>query len=100
MKKITYALSLVSLFALQINTVKAQAVKPKENVSKTVGVSKITAPVFKKDVFNIVKFGAKKDGIILNTKAINDAIIACNKNGGGTVLVPEGLWLTGPIVLK
>jgi polygalacturonase len=55
---------------------------------------------FKADTFNIIKFGAKNDGITLNTKAINDAIIACSKKGGGVVVVPKGMWLTGPIELK
>jgi len=55
---------------------------------------------FKADTFNIVKYGAINDGITLNTKAINDAIIACNKKGGGVVVVPKGLWITGPIELK
>lgn len=36
----------------------------------------------------------------LNTKAINEAIDACSKKGGGVVLVPSGFWLTGPIELK
>jgi len=60
----------------------------------------IVAPKFKKDTTNIKKFGAVPDGNTLNTKAINNAIDACNKKGGGVVLVPAGLWLTGPIVLK
>jgi polygalacturonase len=55
---------------------------------------------FKKDTINIAKFGAIADGYTLNTVAINKAIEACNKNGGGVVLVPGGLWLTGPVVLK
>ena len=55
---------------------------------------------FRKDSFFITRFGAKADGITLNTKSINDAIDACNKKGGGIVVVPAGLWLTGPIVLK
>jgi hypothetical protein len=54
---------------------------------------------FKKDTFNIQKFAAVADGITLNTKSINDAIKACNKNGGGVVLIPGGYWLTGPVVL-
>ncbi len=54
---------------------------------------------FKKDSFNIIKFGALADGITLNTKSINDAIIACNKKGGGVVVIPKGMWLTGPVVL-
>ena len=61
---------------------------------------KAIVPVFKKDTFNILKFGAKADGVTLNTNSINQAIDACNKKGGGVVLVPSGMWLTGPIVLK
>lgn len=61
---------------------------------------KIIQPTFAKDTFNVTKFGAKPDGITLNTQAINDAITACSKKGGGVVLVPNGMWLTGPIVLK
>jgi hypothetical protein len=61
---------------------------------------KAVLPSFKKDTVSIVKYGAKSDGITLNTKSINDAIASCSKKGGGVVLVPKGLWLTGPIVLK
>ena len=57
-------------------------------------------PAFKKDTFNIKKYGAVSDGITLNTNSINTAINECSKKGGGVVLVPEGLWLTGPVVLK
>jgi polygalacturonase len=60
----------------------------------------VIAPKFKKDTVNIKKFGAVPDGNTLNTKAINNAIDAINKKGGGVVLVPSGLWLTGPVVLK
>lgn len=55
---------------------------------------------FKSDTFSILKFGAKPDGNTLNTKAINNAINACSKNGGGIVLVSDGFWLTGPLILK
>jgi polygalacturonase len=60
----------------------------------------VPVPKFKKDTFNIVQFGAKSDGLFLNSKAINDAVNACNKNGGGVVLIPNGFWLTGPVVLQ
>ncbi len=60
----------------------------------------IASTSFKKDSFNIVKYGAKPDGITLNTKAIMAAIDACNKKGGGVVVIPPGAWLTGPLVLK
>ena len=55
---------------------------------------------FKKDTFNLAKYGAVADGQALNTEAFRKAIEACAAGGGGTVLVPRGLWLTGPIVLK
>jgi len=59
----------------------------------------VKTPVFRKDTFDIRKFGAVADGITLNTKAINDAIVACHKKGGGVVLVPAGQYLTGPVKL-
>lgn len=55
---------------------------------------------FKADTFNIVNYGAKSDGVTLSTAAINNAIVACNKKGGGVVLIPKGFWLTGPVELK
>ena len=45
-------------------------------------------------------FGAKADGETLNTEAINNAIKAVSEKGGGKVVIPEGLWLTGPVVLQ
>jgi DNA sulfur modification protein DndE len=60
----------------------------------------INVPHFKKDTFSVVKYGAKANGLHLNTTAINMAIDMAHENGGGTVLVPAGLWLSGPIVLK
>lgn len=60
----------------------------------------INTPVFKKDTLNIIKTGAIPDGEFLNTKAINSAIDAQARKGGGVVMVPAGLWLTGPVVLK
>jgi len=60
----------------------------------------ITKPTFRKDTFNIVRYGALANGLRLNTDAINSAISACNTRGGGTVLIPEGMWLSGPIYLK
>jgi len=60
----------------------------------------VTVPKFKKDTFSIKKYGAVPDGNFLNTNAIKDAINACSKKGGGVVLIPSGLWLTGPVVLK
>ncbi len=50
--------------------------------------------------FNIIDFGAIGDGHNLNTNAFAKAIQACSDAGGGRVVVPAGLWLTGPIILR
>lgn len=60
----------------------------------------VEQPVFKPDTFNIIQFGSVADGLTLNTGAINKAIAACSEKGGGVVLVPGGMWLTGPVEMK
>lgn len=52
------------------------------------------------NVYNIKDFGAKGNGKTINTKAINAAIDSCNAAGGGTVIVPKGVFVTGSVVLK
>ena len=60
----------------------------------------IYEPHFKRDTISIVAYGAKADGVTLNSKSINAAIDACSSKGGGVVMIPPGLWLSGPVVLK
>lgn len=60
----------------------------------------VQQPVFRKDTLSIVQTGAVPDGYTLNTKFIQRAIDQLHQKGGGVVLVPAGLWLTGPIELK
>lgn len=69
-------------------------------VGQTAKLPTIQSVTFRKDTVSILRFGAKPDGLTLNTKSINDAIEVCNKKGGGVVLIPTGYWLTGPLVLK
>lgn len=56
--------------------------------------------IFPKKDFLITRYGAKPGGVFNNTKAIAKAIAACNKAGGGRVVVPAGVWLTGPVHFK
>lgn len=60
----------------------------------------IAEPAFKNATYNIKDYGATGDGQSLNTEAFAKAISACSSAGGGAVLIPPGLWLTGPIELK
>jgi hypothetical protein len=60
----------------------------------------LTEPRFPEKSVNIMEFGAVPDGYTLNTRAFADAIRACAKAGGGTVIVPPGTWVTGPIRIE
>jgi polygalacturonase len=50
--------------------------------------------------YNVRSFGATGDGKTLDSPAINKAIAACAEEGGGTVLLPAGVYLSGSIQLK
>jgi polygalacturonase len=56
-------------------------------------------PQFPDREFNILKFGAVEGGKKDSTEAVRKAIEACAA-GGGRVVVPEGVFLTGAIHLK
>ena len=64
------------------------------------GISSVKTPSFNNKNYPITDFGAKADGGYDNTKAFQDAIQTCSKNGGGIVLVPSGKYFTGPIQLE
>ncbi len=49
--------------------------------------------------YNILNYGAVAGGIISNTKAFAAAVQAASQDSG-RVVVPDGIWLTGPIGLK
>jgi polygalacturonase len=51
-------------------------------------------------VFDLRHFGGVGDGQTMNTAPFARAVAACEKAGGGTVLVPAGRYLTGAIELK
>jgi polygalacturonase len=53
-----------------------------------------------KYMFDVRDFGARGDGKTMNTKAIQAAVDACGRVGGGRVVVPAGKYLSGPIMLK
>lgn len=64
----------------------------------------IAAPVEKTvstvKTYNIAELGAVGDGNTLNTKPIQAAVNTCAQSGGGTVLIPKGIFLSGAIFLK
>lgn len=60
----------------------------------------VELPVFPDRKVSIVDYNAVPGGTVSNTVAINKAIQELYSLGGGTVIVPKGIWLTGPITLK
>ena len=60
----------------------------------------VPVPSFPNRTFNVLDFGADAAGEQLATEAIQQAIDACSAAGGGTVIIPEGIYLTAPITLK
>lgn len=59
-------------------------------------VSKDDSP----SLFDPMQFGAKGDGKALDSRAINAAIDACNRSGGGAVHLRPGVYRSGTVVLK
>ena len=56
-------------------------------------------PVIPDGSFNVTNYGAIGDDVTTNTAAIQAAINAATNAGGGTVVVPAGTFLSGPIRL-
>lgn len=56
-----------------------------------------TLPTIPDKVFNIQAYGAVSDNTTDNTMAIQNAIEAANQIGGGRVIIPSGVYLSGPL---
>ena len=59
-----------------------------------------TEIIGQRGTYNVMDFGAKGDGKVLDSPAINAAIEEAVRNGGGQVLLPAGTYLSGSIRLK
>lgn len=60
----------------------------------------VSAPAIPDYEVTVTDFGAVGDGETLCTEAFAKAIDALTEKGGGHLIVPRGVWHTGPIVLK
>ncbi|WP_020618439.1 glycoside hydrolase family 28 protein [Paenibacillus daejeonensis] len=52
------------------------------------------------DTLSIAELGALGDGLTDNTVILQQAIDRCSAEGGGCVLIPPGIWRTGPLRLR
>ena len=60
----------------------------------------VAAPVIPDYTVSLKDFGAVGTGDVLCTEAFSKAIDLLTSKGGGHLVVPRGVWLTGPVVLK
>lgn len=65
-----------------------------------VTLKQVTAPVIPANSVTLTDVGGVGDGLTLNTEAFRKGISQLSKQGGGRLVVPAGIWLTGPIMLK
>ena len=63
-------------------------------------LSQIVPPVFPDQDYKITDFGAVGDGKTDCTDAIQSAVSACSDAGGGRVVIPAGIYMTGAVRLK
>lgn len=63
-------------------------------------MNKVVQPTFPNNTINITDFGGKGDGLQSNTQAFAKAMDALAQKGGGKLVVPKGIWITGPIHFK
>lgn len=91
------SLFLISLISLSLSAC-GQEVDVYDNVE--FDMPKVNEPIFPKHEVSIISFGAIPDGQTKNTDAIAKAIETISGKGGGKVIIPRGMWVSGPIVLK
>ena len=96
MKKII--ISLLTLLA--VTAVQANNDYAKYYQNLPVQMPQPTLPTIPDNQVSILDCGGKGDGLTLNTEAFAKAISQLNKQGGGHLNVPAGIYLTGLISLK
>ena len=104
MKQLTFLNFLITLILLSTGCNSSEKQGKKAGTVKFEGIEfnmpDIHLPAIPENEVSITDFGAVSGGIELNTQAFADAIEAVSKRGGGKVIIPAGIWLTGPVILK
>lgn len=104
MKKLLYLFSAALMLASCGSTAYQQTTQ--KDVNKALSNSplsfSIPVPEFPGMTYNVLEqeIAADPTGLSLSTEAIQAAIDKCTESGGGTVIIPAGVYVTGPIVLK
>jgi hypothetical protein len=71
-------------------------VQPDLSWAEQVGAQRVP----KSDCIHATDFGLKSDTSVLSTRFIQSAIDACHEKGGGTVIIPSGVYRIGALFIK
>ena len=79
--------------------------RPEEQYAKyyehlPIDIRPVKSPTIPDNEVSIKETGGVGDGITLNTEAFAKAVSMLAAQGGGRLVVPQGIWLTGPIRLE
>ena len=104
MKKHFLTLTMAALATLVLHAQNVETQKIQKEVNDRLSdlpfaTFQITVPTFGSKVVNIKDKGAVGNGISDASAAIDAAIKEVSESGGGTVLIPSGLWVCGPITM-
>ena len=97
MKKMCLLVAMATLWGM---TTHAQSKYDHYYTDLPIEIERVQEVKFPATSVNIAQFGAVPDGKTECTEAFAAAIAELSKQGGGHVIVPRGVWKTGPIVLK
>ena len=84
------------VFVLIVLTVESIIV----NAVASAAFPNVATPLIPKNAVNLADCGGGGDGRTLNTAAFEKACSVLAAKGGGELIVPPGIWLTGPIKLR
>lgn len=95
-----FSLPMAIMLCMSLQNANAQSTSYDTYVNVEFKMPKVNEPIIPANTVNLKDFGAVNGGYVLNTKAFADAIETLSKKGGGKLIIPPGIWLTGPIILK
>lgn len=102
MKRITQLMATATLVCAAMLPCVAQETNGKSNPYDGLPfeMQAVTEPQIPDYTISITDFGGKADGTTLNTESFKKAVAHLAEHGGGRLVVPRGVWYTGPIELK
>ena len=97
-----YRISFVCLWSasLWLFVAAATPIPAADDTANKFPLSRVKEPTIPNRIAHLTDFGAVGDGKTLNTEAFTEAIASLAQHGGGKLVIPPGLWLSGPIRLQ